>query len=531
MYRWLAALSVFGMLALCGCKGDPSTPAYWEKSLSTKGKKEKLRAIEELRSANVLNKTFLPMLHQRLNDEKSAEVKAKIALLLGELKDPSSIEPMTNAIEMNASESDARQMNREIATALANTGDAKVAGTLLKLMKTKDNYTVIDAIEGLGTLRAKEAVEPLIELATSDSTEPFITKKAIQALGNIGDPKAVPALIKMMFRERKGISFYMESSFALYQIGPVAGDALLAVLGNQNKELTQWAEANNILAPALHAKAAQVLGDLHDKRAEKLLIEKLGYNNEMMDIKLFVRMRMADALGRMRSKDGAKALAGMLDEEEANTRNEYIRALVKIGSHDAVPAMLKAAGKGSWDARETVLRGLGMLGGEAELPALDKLEKEEEKIFAAECKADPEYEACKDPKASVAQHVAVIRETKKRIAVAKECKSDAKCWEKKLDDADTGIRERAAYEIGRSGDVAMVDVLTKRLAEKNLDARLAIIQATDWLVTDSKEAAKQAAKAVPALEKQIADEKGKTEFVKVNEDLRRLLVLLKRSAA
>ena len=152
MVRWLAALSLVSMLAFVGCKGDINSPKYWEKALSTKGKKEKIRAVEELRSAKVVNASFLPMLHQRLNEERSAEVKSKIALLLGELKDPSSIEPMTNAIDFAASESDVKQMNREIATALANTGDVKVASTLLKLLKTKDNYTVIDAIEGLGTL-------------------------------------------------------------------------------------------------------------------------------------------------------------------------------------------------------------------------------------------------------------------------------------------------------------------------------------------------------------------------------------------
>ena len=37
--------------------------------------------------------------------------------------------------------------------------------------------------------------------------------------------------------------------------------------------------------------------------------------------------------------------------------------------------------------------------------------------------------------------------------------------------------------------------------------------------------------AVRALEKQLTEEKGKTDFVKVNEDLRRLAVDLKRNAA
>ena len=63
----------------------------------------------------------------------------------------------------------------------------------------------------------------------------------------------------------------------------------------------------------------------------------------------------------------------------------------------------------------------------------------------------------------------------------------------------------------------------------NLDTRLAIIQGADWLIDDSKDAAAEAKKTtLEPLRKQIADERGKTEFVKVNEDLRRLLAKLER---
>ena len=90
------------------------------------------------------------------------------------------------------------------------------------------------------------------------------------------------------------------------------------------------------------------------------------------------------------------------------------------------------------------------------------------------------------------------------------------------------MRERAAYELGRSGNAGSIDELMKRLTDTNLDTRLAIIQGADWLIDDSPEALAQAKKSLPALEKQVADEKGKTEFVKVNEDLRRLLAKLRR---
>ncbi len=531
LMRVCFAVAVF---TLAACKGDPNTPEYWQKALEgAKRKDGKVRVVEDLRAQKKATAAFLPMLHEQLKEQKQPEVKASIARLLGELKDPSSIQPLIDAIDLGTTDSDANKMNKEIAAALGAIGDPKAEPTLLKLVKVKDPYTRIEAINALAALKSKEAVAPLMDIATSDSEEPFISKKAVQALGEIGDARAVPALVKMMFKERRGVSFYMESSYALYQLGQPAADALLPLINGEDKALLKWAQENRIIEPALYAKAAQVLGDLHDMRAEKALLSKLAFESEFLDIKLFVRIRMADALGRMRSKEAVKALAGMLDEEEATARTEYIRALMRIGGRDAVPALLKAAAKGSWDAREPAIIGVAMLGDERDLPAFEKLLKDEPALSTAECKEYPDYKDCKDggPEGAVKRHLEAIEGHKKRLLAAQECKTDASCWARKLDDENHGVRERAAYEIGRSGKAELVDELVKRLTEKNLDTRLAIIQATDWLVHDSKDAAKRAQSAIQALDAQIADEKSKTEFVKVNEDLRRLAVKLKRGGA
>jgi HEAT repeat protein len=518
-------------LSLAGCKGDPSKPEYWEKAIGgAKSKKEKIKRTEELRDLKSISKAFLPMLHKRLNEEKSAEVKGKLAVIIGGLKDASSIDPLTEAVDWTAAESDTKGMNKEIAAALGEIGDPKAASTLIKCLGLKDNYTVIAGIEGLGQLRAKEAVDPLIKFATDENTEPFLSKKAIQALGDIGDAKATDPLIRMMYRERRGVSFYVESSFALYQIGQPAADALVPILEGSNKDLSAWAEKNGILAPALPAKAAQVLGDLHDMRAEKGLLGLLKFNNEMLDIKLFVRMRAADALGRLRSGAGAKPLADMLDEEEATAKEEYIRALTRVGTRDGIANMTKAAAKGSWDARSGAVWGMSMVGDDRELGAFNKFGDEETKLFTAECKEDDGVKGCKDVAATVKEHVEKINKHRKVLDAAKECKGDAACWAKKLSDGHDGVRARAAYEVGRSKNAALVGELMKHLTEENLETRLAIIQGVDWLIHDSKEAAKAAAASVDALEKQIADEKGKTQFQKVNEDLRRLAVLIHRSA-
>src|SRR3954463_13325580 len=269
------------VMSVSACKGDPNKPEYWDKAIGgSKSKKEKLRKLDELRSLKTLDKSFLPVLHKRLKDERAPDVKGKLAQILGELKEASSVEPLTEAVDWTAAEGDSKGMNKEIAIALGNIADAKAAPTLLKCLNLKDNSTVIAAVGGLGEMRAKEAVEPLIKFARDENTEPFLSKKAIQALGDIGDPKAADALVDMMFKERRGVSFYVESSYALYQIGDSVTPLLLPVLEGSDKERFKWAEKNGILAPALTAKAAQVLGDLHEQKAEKGLLNALKFNND-----------------------------------------------------------------------------------------------------------------------------------------------------------------------------------------------------------------------------------------------------------
>lgn len=522
---------IFGLLCVAvvssSCKSDPSLPETWDKRIAgAKNTKEKKKAIEDLRGSKHMSDKMVPMLEKRLAEEKKPEVKADIARVLGEAKQSSSVAALTEQIDPAASDSDAKNMNKEIANALGKIGDPKGAAALVKLLKSKDNFTQLAAIDALGDLKAKEAFEPLYEIATDDAIAPFITKKAIIALGEIGDPRAVPGLVKAMFKERGGVSFYMESSFALYQLGTPSADALVPVVEGKNKELLEWAGKNNIKDVALYAKGVQVLGDLHDRRAEKTIVTYLNFKSDFDDIKLIMRMRAADALGRMRSKEGVKPLAALLDENEANARKEYVWSLARIGGKDAVAKLVETAGKGPWGAREESMRGVAMLGEDP--TAFDKMVAAEQKLFEAECKEDPDFDECKDVAASVKKHQDKINGYKNRAVAAAKCKSDAKCWVEFLDNKDEGVRERAAYEIGRSGNAAVIDELMKRLPEKNLDTRLAIIQGADWLIDDSKEAMAQAKKSLPALEKQVADEKGKTEFVKVNEDLRRLLAKLQR---
>ena len=107
-----------------------------------------------------------------------------------------------------------------------------------------------------------------------------------------------------------------------------------------------------------------------------------------------------------------------------------------------------------------------------------------------------------------------------RVKAAAECKSDPVCWVAKLKDAAPHVRTKAAYELGRLKDPSTVSALAAALSDKDREARYAAIFA--YFSYGDKS-------AVPAIEKTLTDEKGSADFIRVNEDLKRLLIHLSRS--
>lgn len=530
MSRLLAALSLVLSLAfLPGCSGDPKTPEYWEKSLTRARRAEdRERVVEGLRKSGHLNASFLPLLHGRLTSETKPEVRATLVRAIADVRSPTSVEPLIAALNPAARELSEHLVNKGIASALSDLGDPKAGPALVPLLSSSDNYTRIEAIQAVAVLRPPEAVEPLIQLATDDSLEPFVNKKAIEALGRIGHAKAVPALMRMLTKERRGISFYAESSFALFQVGPPAADALLSALEGKDTELSTWAKAHNIIPASYTFKAAQILGDFRDKRAEAPLLKLLAFTHSDASIQAVVRVQAAEALGRMRAASAVKPLAALLTETDAGVREGYVRALVLVGGRDALPALEKASAQGPWESREVALRGLAMLGDAREQPAFEKLAQSEPERIKGECKRE-EIDGCEDVAAIVKTRQDAIRAHAALLETAKACQGQAACWAQKLTDKDLRVVERAALEVGRAGSAENMAALAGRLGEKDTRARLALVQAVDWLAEGSKEAASKAREALPKLQEQLVQEKGSSNYARVNEDLRRLVVRLQKT--
>ncbi|NMO19918.1 HEAT repeat domain-containing protein [Pyxidicoccus fallax] len=531
MYRSLAALcAALTLMSQAGCKGDSTTPEYWESSIQQSRRAEdRIRMVEALRTSGKMNESFLPMLHEKLSSEKKPEVKAALARALGDLKHPSSVEPLKAALDPAAADMSSQLANKAMVTTLGAIGDVRAVPALVPLLRARDNYTRIEAVQVLGAMKAKEAVEPLIALATDDNVEPFLNKKAIEALGNIGDPRAAPALVRMLTKERKGKSFYVESSFALFQLGSPAADALLPALEGKDEELLKWAKSNGVNPASYTMKAATVLGDLREKRAVGALLKQLSFTHSDAQIQALVRMQAADALARMRATEAVKPLAGLVMETDFTVREAYVRALARLGGRDALPGLEKAAATGDWYSRELAVKGLVMLGDGREVPLLQKLATAEPAKTAADCKASGE-EGCEDAAKLGKQRADTIAKHAKLLTVAQECASNAGCWVQKMDKADPLLLERAALEVGRTGTAEHAGALAAKTGERNTEARMAVILGLGWLMDGSQDTAKKVREAsLPALRKQLQDEQGMTQFASVNEDLRRLVMRIDRT--
>lgn len=518
------ALSL-GLLAV-GCSKDPSTPEYWEAQLDAAQRpSEKVRVLETLRSSKRLDKRFAPMLNARLASEKSPETRAVIARALGELKDPSSVEPLAAALDVNTSDGATSRMNAAIAQALGDIKDPRGSTALISLLRSRDDYVRQDAIAALGELRAQAAVPTLVELALDDKSPPAVNRRAIVALGDIGDPRAVPTLLKAMFKQRGNTVFAQEASFALFQVGKPAADALTSVLEGKDRELSSWARSNDVVEAVVLVRAAESLGDFRATSAEPALVRQLSYKTTAPEQTLYARMAAASTLGKMRSAQGRNALEKMLDEPEPLARAEYARALVLIGGREALPALQRSAGQGPWEARQYAIGALGMLGDERDQPTMDRIAADEPKATAADCKR---Y-GCNLPVEEVAANrLKTVKIFQGPLKAAAQCKAAADCWTSKLGDGDGPVRQRAALELGRMGKAEAVKPLSDRLSDKEPETRAAVLQALMWLVQGDTAAARQLVPLIPKLEQQVAADRGRQDYAATNEQLRRLITEVRR---
>lgn len=541
----LALLCALTVSTLACAPTDPKDPKTWIGRLNEGDAHQRSQAIQELRKMRA--KEAAPALAPLLKDPT---VREDAALALGDIGSAEQVQPLLDAIDTTVGAGsdqatrNANRLNLKIADALGLIGDARACPALLRLARAKDDLVRLEAVQSLGLLKCKESVPELARLIDDPSVPALLIKKAVIALGQIGDPAAIPALEHALVIEKQGVSFLSESSFALFLIGQPTVAPMIQLLTDADPAWLAWAKENNRATAGTYAKAALVLGDLGDKSAIPALTAKLGYTDPdpLPDTsKLLtgvVRQFSADALGRMRVQEAAPKIAALAQAKEQSDEdfaNFAANALVWIGDRAQAKELVKKAQGGAIKARLALLQGAALLGDASLAKEFDALAAKERKGKQDECvKSASEMigQPVQDEKTACDKLGDAIAALEAPLLAAQVCSAgDAAaqetCWAGKLGEKSGLVRARAAYELGRLGQPAGVALLIKGCTDDDLTARLASIRSLEWFIP--VDAAKTQLKAAAApLAAQLAAEQGHIQFIKVDEELKRLQVKLSR---
>ena len=527
-------LCAFALLAVvAACKpSSPKDPDTWMKRLSDSDPRARSRAVQELRKLKA--KQAAPQVAQLLKDPL---VREDAAAALGELGGPDEVPALLEAVDTTVgagSDQAARATNRanaRIADALGEIGDGRAGPALLRLARSKDDSLRLQAVQALGEVKFKEAVPELARLVDDESAPPLLVKKAVVALGQIGDPGAIPGLQHALVVERQGVSFLPEASYSLFQLGKAAVEPMIRIAEDKDPAYLAWAKENNRAPAGTYAKAALVLGDLGDPRAVPVLLEKLRYKDPdplpgtARLLTNLVRQFAANALGRLRAREAAAPILALVqtrDPQQLDLVRFCSEALVWIGDRGQAKELARRAGVGNVRLRLTVAQAASLFGGDAVLAQLQSVAAKLRKSPPAACAKDADELQLADANDKPCELVAAQFDG---LAIAPEsaqaCKDSAPCWMDKLKSTEPLVRARAAYELGRMGASEAVPALVQAAADDDLLARVAAIRALEWLIPVP--AAQPQLKAAAAkLASQLSAEQGRVQFVKVNEELRRL---------
>jgi HEAT repeat protein len=148
----------------------------------------------------------------------------------------------------------------------------------------------------------------------------FVRGSAAEALGEIGSPEAVAALINALSDNEEDVR--VNAARALGKIGsPEAVAGLINALSNNEEDV--------------RINAARALGEIGSPEAVAALINALSDNN------WFVRESAAEALGKIGSQEAVAALINALSDNEKDVRKNAAEALESIINKSYITYQIK----------------------------------------------------------------------------------------------------------------------------------------------------------------------------------------------
>lgn len=209
--------------------------------------------------------------------------------------------------------------------------------------------------------------------ALNDSDE-TIRAYSVDALGRLGDARAIPVLIKSL----RDLDIYVRktATVSLQQFGwqpKTKEEQVIYAIARQ-----AWDECIHIGSPtvpmliecldiendAIRIRIANALGQIGDVRAVPKLITYLEDDNEN------VRENIAEALGLIGDPHAVPALIVCLDDMDDWVRSHAALALGQIGDPNAVPTLIESLEDDNEYVRARTVEALGLIGDIESVPMI-----------------------------------------------------------------------------------------------------------------------------------------------------------------
>lgn len=517
----LLTLPVVALFTLaCDTGPKPGLEAeYWGKKLNTASDIPK-REVALTHLGELKDKKALPSLYEALKTGGAmVELKPKVAELIGIIGDETSVDPLIDNVDWMAGagrDKETRLLanaNEKTAKALAKVskGDhEKTVTTLVRLADNNNQDVQLASIVALGELRAPGAVDKLIEIADGHPNN-FMVKNAVDALGKIGDPKAARVLGKLLFFERTGVSFYREASYGLFLLGKPAMPVLDEIYDNKFKDIEELHIENGVQK----TKAIVVYGDLAMPETYKKILANVDTQGNDMATSL-TRIEAQRAAGRIGMKDAVPGLKNRMDNVDISQSEHSLAALTQIGVKSVAEDIYNMS------TSEGFVKNCTKQGNPEDQCKFSEVQIRKPRVLAftrlSSNWGQMEKMINEEKNADFKKW---MTEQGERVKAASECK-DMACWQGKLKDPSPRVRERAAYELAWMDTDAARDSLYDALIDDDNEVRYAAI------IGVGRRLPKDAQGAADKLQKQLDNEKGKTQYIRINEDLKRLEVRVRR---
>ena len=190
---------------------------------------EDFKGVDTLEAAQLLLTCF---------KDKDNEVKEIAQEALGMIRDKKAVEWLVRTARLGGDSS----LKARLALAFSEMRHSSIMPTLISMSRNRDSGIRCNAIISLGKQRDSKAVEPLVEALEAEK-EDLVQQALFEALGNIGDKKASPAVEKHLGKGHWSVRVAAIAALSKFRTESAVGALIVQMQKEKGRLLTDIRKA------------------------------------------------------------------------------------------------------------------------------------------------------------------------------------------------------------------------------------------------------------------------------------------------